>query len=134
MLGATYSPHCARIHPAHLVRGLARVNERLGVSIFEDTAVTRILAGDRERSPRVITSTAEVRARYVLRATEGFTSQLPGHRRRFAPLYSLMIASAPQSRSFWDLSLIHILGAMRPATSLIGVRSGSELSRRRTVS
>jgi glycine/D-amino acid oxidase-like deaminating enzyme len=102
VLGATYSPHCARIHPAHLVRGLARVNERLGVSIFEDTAVTRILAGDRERSPRVITSTAEVRARYVLRATEGFTSQLPGDRRRFAPLYSLMIASAPQSRSFWD--------------------------------
>jgi glycine/D-amino acid oxidase-like deaminating enzyme len=102
VLGATYSPHCARIHPAHLVRGLARANERLGVSIFEGTAVTRILPGDRERVPRVITTTAEVHARYVVRATEGFTAQLPGDRRRFAPLYSLMIASAPQSRSFWE--------------------------------
>jgi glycine/D-amino acid oxidase-like deaminating enzyme len=100
--GATYSPHCARLHPALLARGLARVVEELGAAIYEGTPVTRILAARGEASPRLITTTAQVRARYVLRATEGFTSLLPRERRRFAPLYSLMIASAPQSRSFWD--------------------------------
>ena len=34
-LGATFTPHCAAIHPARLVRGLARVVERLGVDLFE---------------------------------------------------------------------------------------------------
>jgi glycine/D-amino acid oxidase-like deaminating enzyme len=102
VLGATYSPHCARLHPALLARGLARVVEELGAAIYEGTPVTRILAARGEASPRLITTTAQVRARYVLRATEGFTSLLPRERRRFAPLYSLMIASAPQSRSFWD--------------------------------
>jgi glycine/D-amino acid oxidase-like deaminating enzyme len=102
VLGATYSPHCARIQPALLVRGLARACEGHGASIFEGTTVTRILAGSDARSARVITPNATVRSRYVLRATEGFTAQLPGERRRLAPLYSLMVASAPQSRAFWD--------------------------------
>ena len=35
MIGATYTPHCARIHPARLVRGLSAVNEALGVQIYE---------------------------------------------------------------------------------------------------
>ena len=42
VLGATYTPHCARIHPAKLVRGLARVVEARGVAIYEQTEVTAI--------------------------------------------------------------------------------------------
>jgi len=102
VLGATYSPHCARLHPARLVRGLADSVERLGAMVFEHSPVTRILAGGVRVPPGVLTPSARVRAKYVVRATEGFTPTLPGQRRRFAPLYSLMIASAPQSRSFWD--------------------------------
>ncbi len=101
-LGATYSPHCARIHPARLVRGLAEVNERLGVKIFENTAVTRLVGGNAHRKPEAVTSGASVHARFLLRATEGFTTTLPGERRRVAPIYSLMIASDVQSRQFWD--------------------------------
>jgi glycine/D-amino acid oxidase-like deaminating enzyme len=44
VLGATYSPHCAALHPARLVRGLARVVERR-VTIHEETAVRRIEPG-----------------------------------------------------------------------------------------
>jgi glycine/D-amino acid oxidase-like deaminating enzyme len=101
-LGATFSPHCARLNPAHLVRGLSDVVERLGVSIFEDTAVARIVPGRRGRQPEVITVGASVHADYVVRATEGFTSTLPGERRTVAPIYSLMVATEPQSRSFWE--------------------------------
>ena len=100
--GAAYSPHCARIQPALLVRGLARVVESLGAQVYEGTRVTRLQAGTSTRGPRVLTATGTVRARYVVRATEGFTPTLAGQRRTVAPLYSLMIASQPQSREFWS--------------------------------
>ncbi|MHB8378691.1 MAG: NAD(P)/FAD-dependent oxidoreductase [Acidimicrobiales bacterium] len=101
-LGATYTPHCARLHPARLVRGLAEVDERLGVAIYESTTVTRLLGGHGATSAEVITAHASVHARFVVRATEGFTSTLPGERRSVAPIYSLMIATEPQPASFWD--------------------------------
>ncbi|HSC83638.1 MAG TPA: FAD-dependent oxidoreductase, partial [Pseudomonas sp.] len=37
--GAIYSPHCATIQPAKLVRGLARVIESLGVELYEQSRV-----------------------------------------------------------------------------------------------
>ena len=101
-LGATYTPHCARLHPARLVRGLAEVDERLGVDIYENTTVTRIVGGHDGTLAEVITAHASVHARFVVRATEGFTSTLPGERRSVAPIYSLMIATEPQPASFWD--------------------------------
>jgi glycine/D-amino acid oxidase-like deaminating enzyme len=89
ILGATYSPHCASIHPARLVRGLADVVERLGARILEQTEVVEIHPG------RVVTTRGTVRAEAVVRATEGFTSQLPGSDRDVIPFYSLMIATEP---------------------------------------
>ena len=100
--GATYTPHCARIHPARLVRGLADVVERLGGQIFEHTKVMRIFGAQRGRSAEIVTDAASVHATYVVRATEGFTPTLPGQRRTVAPIYSLMIATEPQSPTFWD--------------------------------
>jgi glycine/D-amino acid oxidase-like deaminating enzyme len=101
-LGATYTPHCARIHPARLVRGLSDVNESLGVQIFENTHVTRIRPGARGRQPEVVTVGGSVHADFVVRATEGFTPTLPGERRTVAPFYSLMIATERLPDSFWD--------------------------------
>jgi glycine/D-amino acid oxidase-like deaminating enzyme len=73
----------------------------LGGKIYEGTLVTRIVPGNSEHGPRVITTHGTVTARYVVRATEGFTSTLPGQRRELAPIYSLMIASSVQSSGFW---------------------------------
>lgn len=95
-LGATFTPHCAAIHPAKLVRGLAEVVERAGGQIYERTAVTDIEAG------MLRTSRGAVRADAIVRATEGYTARLPGSRRLLAPVYSLMIATAPLSRTMWD--------------------------------
>jgi glycine/D-amino acid oxidase-like deaminating enzyme len=100
--GATYSPHCARIHPARLVRGLADVNERLGVAIFENSTVTRIVGARPGHDAEAVTAAGSVHARFVVRATEGFTPNFPHQRRAVAPLFSLMIASEPQSHDFWD--------------------------------
>ena len=41
-LGAAFSPHVARVHPAKLLLGLAAAVERLGVEIYEQTAVGEI--------------------------------------------------------------------------------------------
>jgi glycine/D-amino acid oxidase-like deaminating enzyme len=94
--GGTFTPHCAAIHPARLVRGLAEAVRRRGVSVFERTPVLRIDPG------RLVTASGTVRARYVIRATEGYTARLPGLRRTVAPVYSLMIATAPLPESVWD--------------------------------
>lgn len=89
VLGAMFTPHCAAIHPSRLVRGLARVVESHGAIVHEQSRVV-------ELAPHVVrTDTATVRAGVVVRATEAFTSQLPGHRRTVAPVYSLMIATEP---------------------------------------
>ena len=95
VLGGVYTPHCAAIQPAKLVRGLAHVVERLGVTIHEGTSVTSLAPGE------VRTDRGTVRARHVVRATEGYTASLPGHRRDVAPVYSLMLATEPLPAEFW---------------------------------
>lgn len=95
-VGGLLTPHCARVDPARLVRGLARACERAGVRLYEHTPAVRIEPG------RVSTPAATVWADTVLRATESYTTQLPGHGRAYLPLYSLMIATEPLAKSVWD--------------------------------
>jgi glycine/D-amino acid oxidase-like deaminating enzyme len=95
-LGAAYTPHCAALHPAKLVRGLAEVVVGRGVRLYEQTRALELLPG------RVRTGYGTVRAEVVVRATEGYTAGLRGHRRTLAPLYSLMIATEPLPAAFWD--------------------------------
>lgn len=95
VLGGTFTPHCAAIHPARLVRGLASVVEARGVQLFEHTPATRLSAGV------VQTPHGRLRADIVVRATEGYSPTLPGHRRVIAPVYSLMLATAPLPASSW---------------------------------
>ncbi len=96
MVAAYHNPHCARIQPAQLARGLADTVERLGVDIYEQTPVTAIDAG------KATTPHGTVTAPVVLRATEGFTARLPGLRRRWLPMNSSMIATEPISDDLWD--------------------------------
>jgi glycine/D-amino acid oxidase-like deaminating enzyme len=95
-LAATFSPHAARIDPARLVRGLAEACERLGVAVYERTPALAIEPGS------VRCAEGTVSADIVLRATEAYTTQVAGERRRFLPLYSLMIATEPLGPEIWD--------------------------------
>jgi glycine/D-amino acid oxidase-like deaminating enzyme len=99
--GAAYSPHCARIHPARLARGLADAVEHHGGVIYEGTRATKIVPASTTQRARVLTTRATVRAEYVVRATEGFTPTMAHQRRSVVPLYSLMVATAPLSASWW---------------------------------
>ncbi|MGA2013707.1 MAG: FAD-binding oxidoreductase [Solirubrobacteraceae bacterium] len=94
-LGALYTPHCARVQPARLVQGLAAAAERAGATIYETTPVRAIGAGT------ATTLSGTVRARFVLRATEGYTADLPGQHRRLLPVNSAMIATEPLDDRTW---------------------------------
>jgi glycine/D-amino acid oxidase-like deaminating enzyme len=94
--GATYTPDCAAIHPLRLVRGLADTVVRLGVRLFERTPVLSIGPG------RLVTPRGVVRADTVVRATEGYTVDLPGEHRRVVPIYSLVIATEPLGPDLWE--------------------------------
>jgi glycine/D-amino acid oxidase-like deaminating enzyme len=99
--GGTFTPHCASIHPAKLVRGLAASVERLGGVIVEGTAASTILPRRGVRGPEVHTSRGVVSADVVVRATEAWTSTFAATRRTVAPLYSLMVATEPLSATTW---------------------------------
>jgi glycine/D-amino acid oxidase-like deaminating enzyme len=94
--GATYTPDCAAIHPARLVRGLADAVVRRGVTLHEQTPATAIEPG------RVVTRHGILRAERVIRATEGYTGTLEGERRRMIPVYSLIIATEPLPAEVWE--------------------------------
>ncbi len=96
VLGATYTPHCAALHPGRLVRGLARAVEHLGVEVYERTEAFTLIAKE------VRTDHGKLRADVIVRATEAYTAELPGLRRALAPFYSLMLATAPLAASFFD--------------------------------
>jgi glycine/D-amino acid oxidase-like deaminating enzyme len=101
VLGATFTPHCAAIDPARLARGLADAVVRRGARLHERTVVRSIEPGVDGRRPTVRTDRGTVRAEVVVRATEGWTSMLPGERRSLVPIYSLMIATEPLPEHFW---------------------------------
>jgi glycine/D-amino acid oxidase-like deaminating enzyme len=94
VLGALYSPDCARIQPARLARGLARAVERRGGRIAEVTTALAI------RPREVVTDRGVVRARVVVRATEAWSAALAP--RSVVPVYSLIVATRPLPESFWS--------------------------------
>jgi glycine/D-amino acid oxidase-like deaminating enzyme len=102
VLGGTFTPHCAALHPARLVHGLAEVVERMGVAIYEHTAVTSVDPARPGRRPMVRTDHGTVRSEVVVVAVEGWTPELPERRRAVAPVYSLMVATEPLGQSRWD--------------------------------
>ena len=93
---ALFSPHGARVQPAKLVAGLAAAVERLGVTIYERTPVLEIRAHEARAAG------ASVRARWVVRATEGYTASLRGMRRSLVPMNSSMIVTEPLAASVWQ--------------------------------
>ncbi len=100
-LGATYTPDCASIHPAKLVRGLARAVEARGVTIYEQTRVTAIEPHRVLTEPR-LDGTGVVTADVVVRATEGYTPTLSGLERELIPVRSLIIATEPLTDLVWS--------------------------------
>ncbi len=93
--GGLFYPDVARIHPAKLVDGLARVLRAAGVQIFEGARVTEISTG------RVATASGIVTASRIVCATEGYSGPLLGTR-TVIPVNSSMIVTEPLPEEHWD--------------------------------
>ena len=94
-LGGLFSPHCATIHPAKLARGLARAVERLGVTIYEKSAVTHWKYG------KIFTKSGKVKAHWVVPAVESYAGSLPPLGRYQLPVHSLIVATEPLADDVW---------------------------------
>ncbi len=93
--GGMHSPHGATVQPAKLARGLARAVEGRGVTVYENSAARSVAAGE------VTTDRGRLRARVVLRCTEGYTPLLPGLKRKILPMHPVMVATAPLPDAAW---------------------------------
>lgn len=93
--GAAFTPHCAAVDPARLVRSLLDRVVTAGVTVHERTPALEVAPGE------VRTPHGTVRADFVLLCTEAYTALLPGRRRQVLPLYSMMIATEPLDGSTW---------------------------------
>ncbi len=99
--GALFSPHTARIHPGKLVSELARVVEKLGVTIYENSPVI-------EFPPKGLrTQQAHIKADRTLICTEGFSFFQPQQRRYILPIQSLIIATDPLTDAQWEEIGLH---------------------------
>ena len=94
--GGIYAPHVATIHPAKLVRGLARTVECMGINIYENSPVTHWQSGG------LRTAKAQVRSRWIVPAIEGYAVTLPPLDRYQLPVQSLLVATEPLSVATWD--------------------------------
>lgn len=98
--GALYSPHCATIQPAKLVRGLARCVQGMGVALYEGSRVIDWQPG------LVRTEHGSVHADWVVPAVEGYAASLPPLGQYQLPVQSLIVATEPLSAQVWaDIGL-----------------------------
>jgi glycine/D-amino acid oxidase-like deaminating enzyme len=97
---ATFARENASLHPARLVRGLARAIERRGGVIYEGTEVSDFKSGS---TPSLITPAGELRAKQaVVLAGESYLTRLPTLHRVVLPVYSLIVLTEPLSDSQWS--------------------------------
>lgn len=95
-LAGVWSPRdAATLHPAKLAAELARVCERSGVEIYENSAVTG-LAGARGQAPICVsTAAAPLYADRVILATNAFPSLLKRYRYHTVPVYDYVLMTEP---------------------------------------
>jgi glycine/D-amino acid oxidase-like deaminating enzyme len=97
--GAMHTDQCASLHPARLVRGLARAVERRGGAIYEQTEVTGFEGG---ATPRLVTKAGELRARKaIVLAGEAYLTRFRKLHRALMPVYSLIVLTEPLTQEQW---------------------------------
>lgn len=95
-----YAPSGAAVHPARLVRGLARAVERRGATIYEKTQATDIQRGEKAC---IVTTRGRLYARKtVVAAGEAYLTTMPQFHRSLLPMSSMIVLSEPLTQAQWD--------------------------------
>jgi len=93
-LAGVFDPHPAVVNPAKLVRGLKGLAEKLGVRIYEQTPLERLVDG---RPVVLQTPKGLVRADQVLLAVNGYGASLGLFTSRIHPAHTYIILTEPLS-------------------------------------
>jgi glycine/D-amino acid oxidase-like deaminating enzyme len=99
---ALVSDDAAVVHPGRLTRGLARLLEREGIRIVEQTPVTDVRPKDPSGTARLVTPFGDVRAPVVVLAGEAYLSELTSLHRQLVPLWSLIVLTEPVPDEAWS--------------------------------
>ncbi len=95
--GGLFTRDGASLHPARLVRGLARAVEARGGVIYEQTPVTEFKPGS------LVTPGGELRAqRAIVLAGEAYLTRFPRLHRTLLPVYSLISLTEPLTAGQWS--------------------------------
>lgn len=100
LFGALETAAGANVHPGRLVRGLARLVERMGAVIYEDTTALSVNAAP--QSGITTTRGTVVARRAVVTAAEAYLAQVPGYRRTLLPMSSMIVLTEPLSDAQWQ--------------------------------
>jgi glycine/D-amino acid oxidase-like deaminating enzyme len=95
LAGIWHKDTTALVHPARLVKELARVATDLGVEIFEHTTVESLDTDGRSGPVALHTPKARVRAKRVALATNAFPSLLKRYRLHTIPVYDYALMTEP---------------------------------------
>jgi len=98
-VGGLREEHCAVVHPAKLVRGLAKVVERMGADVYECTDVTSIEESGTKM--RLTCPQGSVHAEQVVLATNAWASQTPWFKKKVIPLYTYIAMTEPLTDEQW---------------------------------
>jgi glycine/D-amino acid oxidase-like deaminating enzyme len=135
--GASYDPTGFPLHPMRYVLGLVEAARSAGVRLYGDSAVTGLAPAD--GGWRLATPGGEVRARKVLVATNGYSSEdlPPWLSGRTLPALSTILVTRPltgderraqgwtgQRMAYDSRSLLHYFRLLRDGRFLFGMRGG----------
>jgi glycine/D-amino acid oxidase-like deaminating enzyme len=99
--GAVFTPHVARVQPAKLVTGLAKVVKSSGVRVFEHTRAHSITPG------LVSCDRGSIHTEQIVIATEGYSEAGNPLYRRMIPVQTGMVATEPLSDKQWSTLGFH---------------------------
>jgi len=89
----------ATLNPAKLARGMKNIVEEMGVEIWEQSVVTRVVPG---RVHHVDTELGAVKAPDLVLATNAYSHKIGFFVNRTFPLYTYVVATEPLSSSQWE--------------------------------
>lgn len=96
--------NAAVLNPGKLVRKLAKVLERRGVKIYEQTEVVDFTEGSINNPSKLITKEGSIVSAKIasVLAGEAYMSQLPKFRRNLLPMYSMITLTEPLTTEQWS--------------------------------
>ncbi|MGB9736591.1 MAG: NAD(P)/FAD-dependent oxidoreductase [bacterium] len=100
-LGAWWEPRCGLVNPAKLVRGMMKIVQGMGVSVYDRTPVIEVSRNDKIH---VKTPDGSVIADKLVFATNAYSHLIPQLKRKQVPVFTYIVLTEPlEERHFKEI-------------------------------